>query len=99
MTHEFDPSYYEDLRGRVRGVLISVAENFPTDQLALLEELIDANEPGIALEMLGEMLVDAKVALHDDVMDAVAGLVETMGLDRELIQQLRTNRGPSENRP
>jgi hypothetical protein len=59
VTRPFDASHYEDLRGRVRGVLIAVADAFRPDQLAIVEELIDHNEHVVALEMLVGMLVEA----------------------------------------
>jgi hypothetical protein len=36
VTGQFDSSYYEDLRGRVRGVLIAVSEMFPAQRVQLL---------------------------------------------------------------
>jgi hypothetical protein len=56
MTGSFNTSHYEDIRGRVLGVLISVAESLSRRQVDLLHELIDQNESGVALEMLVEML-------------------------------------------
>jgi hypothetical protein len=84
-----DATYYEQLRGRTRGVLISVDRWFPTTQSALLDELIDANECGVAVEMISAMLEEfhAKVTEHEAT--EVESLVRDMGLDPEVSERVR----------
>lgn len=89
MTGRFDATYYEDIRGRVRGVLIAVAEAFPAEQVGLVDELIDANEAGVALEMLVGMLLEEGVPMDDSLVHQIERLVEHMGLSSELAKQVR----------
>jgi len=89
MTGRFDATYYEDLRGRVRGVLILTAEFLPTPKVTLIDELIDANESGIALEMLSEMLVTASATVGPQVVKDIERLVRDMKLEPEVAQRVR----------
>jgi hypothetical protein len=94
MSGQFDAAYYEDLRGRVRGVLIATADLFPANQVGLVDELIDANESGVALEMLSEMLVEVQARVEPQVIDQVDRLVRDMGLPRDVAERVRTLRAP-----
>ena len=89
MTGRFDAAYYEDIRGRVRGVLIAVSAAFAPEQLGLVEELIDANEAGVALEMLIEMLVEAGVPIVRTIIDQITTLVQEMSLPASTAQQVK----------
>jgi len=88
MTGQYDAFHYEDLRGRVRGVLITVSEAFPARQVGVVEELIDANEPGVALEMLVGMLVEARVSIAESTIEQIEGLVKEMRLSADTVQLL-----------
>lgn len=94
MTGRFDAAYYEDLRGRVRGVLIAVADAFPAQQVGLVDELIDANEAGVALEMLVGMLDEAHTHLSREVVNQVERLAKDMELSSDLAERVRALEGP-----
>lgn len=85
----YDAAYYEDLRGRVRGALIAVAEQLPEQTAGLIDELIDHNECGVAVEMLSEALVEAGATIDQETITSVDGLVTTMELDRDVAVRLR----------
>jgi len=89
VTGPFDSAYYEDIRGRMRGILIAVSEAFPVQQVGLIDELIDANESGVALEMLVGMLVGGSVPVASGVVDQIERLVEEMHLSAEVAEQIR----------
>jgi hypothetical protein len=89
MTGRFDASYYEDLRGRVRGVLIATEEFLSRQDATLIDELIDHNESGIALEMLSEMLVEASATVDPQVVEDMERLVRDMKLEPEVAQRVR----------
>jgi hypothetical protein len=84
-----DASEYEELQGRVRGLLISVADQLPPVTARLVAEMIDANECGVALETMSEMLVESGAVLSGDIVAIVDGLVQTMGLDSANVARLR----------
>jgi hypothetical protein len=80
---------YEEIQGQTRGVLILVADQLPQVTVGIVSELIDHNESGIAVEMLSEMLVESDAKLSVDVLDAIARLVNEMGLDQTNVERLR----------
>jgi hypothetical protein len=72
---------YEDLRGRLRWLLIRNEDQLPKTTAKFISEFIDANECGLALETLSEMLVESKARVDRQTVDAVALLALDMGLD------------------
>lgn len=76
----WDISYYEEIQGRLRGLLISLEEHFSKDQAAFLSEEIDANELGIALERMSEMLSEANGVIRNEHVVEISRLGEKMGL-------------------
>lgn len=83
----FSAEYYEDLRGRTTAVLIEVEQALRPDQSAALAELIDHNEPGVAVEMLIAMLAEAAASITVDQAARIERLVRDMGLDESLSRQ------------
>ena len=68
----------------MRSVLNAVAEAFPAPQVSLVDELIDANETGVALEILIGILADARVPVASSVVEQILGLAREMELSPEL---------------
>lgn len=87
---------HDRIRGRVRGLLISLAEQLPPVTVGLVDELLDANEQGIAVEMLSEMLVESGARLSADDLAVFEEVIDAMQLDRLNVERLRplvTNTG------
>lgn len=84
-----DASDYDDIRGRVRGLLITVADQLPAVTAGLVDELLDANEQGIAVEMLSEMLVESSARISPDTIAMFEEVVADMKLDQENVERLR----------
>lgn len=84
-----DASGFEELQGRLRGVLIAVSEQLPAFTVGLVDEMIDANELGIALETMSEMLVESNGSIEHHVVAAVERLAEDMALDAINVDRLR----------
>lgn len=80
---------HDDIRGRVQGLLITVADQLPAVTVGLVDELLDANELGIAVEMLSEMLVESNARLSREAMTIFRDLVDEMKLDPLNVDRLR----------
>lgn len=80
---------HEDIRGRVRGLLITVADQVPELTVGLVDELLDANEQGVAVEMLSEMLVESNAEISPDAIAIFEKLVGEMQLDPLNVERLR----------
>ena len=81
-------SYYEDLQGRLRATLILVADHLPRITVELVTEFIDANECGLALETLSEMLHESNARLTRQLAAEMHSLADEMGLDRQVGDRL-----------
>jgi methylaspartate ammonia-lyase len=88
LNRKFDAGHHEELQGKIRGVLIDVAHLLTDSQAGIIDEFIDANELGLALEDLSEALVDAGAKLSPGVVDRIAGLSHEMGLEAEVANRL-----------
>jgi transcription initiation factor TFIIIB Brf1 subunit/transcription initiation factor TFIIB len=85
----FDADYYEGLRGRVTALLIGVERALQPDQRTVLADLIDHNEPGVAVEMIVAMLAEGTASITVDQIAQVERLVRDMGLDESVSRQAR----------
>jgi hypothetical protein len=92
----FDATYYEALRGRVRGVLIRVSESLPPGTATLVEELIDANESGEALIILCEAITDAEAAVDGNTLEDIVEISRIMGLEPDPTRALSARWGNAE---
>lgn len=75
-----DAAWHEEMRGRCRGLLLAVADRVPELTAGLAGELIDANECGIAIEMIADVLDETGASLGDDESDWLHSLHFDMGL-------------------
>lgn len=80
---------HDQIRGRVRGLLISLADQLPPVTVGLVDELLDANEQGIAVEMLSEMLVESRARISADDLKVFEDVIDAMQLDRLTVERLR----------
>jgi hypothetical protein len=62
-----DFATHADLTGRIRGLVILLDERLTSDQARSADELIDASEFGVALEMLANWLSENETPIPDDV--------------------------------
>ena len=58
------------------------------EERQFVAELIDANEPGIALEELSATLAKGEKQLDEEAIVEIRSLGETMGLDADVADQL-----------
>jgi hypothetical protein len=89
VTEPFDAAYYADLESRVKGLVGSVESSLSPDQIAQLLQLAEHNEPGVAVEMLSEMLVERNAPVAQSLFDELRSLVTTMRLESDVSDRLR----------
>ena len=89
MTSRSRRAYYEDFQGRVRGVLAAFEELFPRQQVEVLEQMIDANETGVALDILTAMLTEVHAVVSIDLFVQIDRLVREMELPPEVAARVR----------
>ena len=76
-----DPGFYEDLAGRMYGLLISLEDRLNCDDAAIIHQFIDARHYGLALEEIARILAHSTIAITDREragMLALAGQVDAL---------------------
>ena len=74
-----DFATHSDLTGRVRGLIILLADRLSSDQARIGDELIDAAEFGVALETLADWLSEDATPIPDSVRRDFERLSVQMG--------------------
>lgn len=76
-----DPaSWHEEMRGRAFALLVSVDDRLPQNTAQLAHELIDANEYGVAVEIMRDVLAERQAPLTADEERELQGMLGAMGL-------------------
>ena len=78
-----DFATHADLTGRLRALVILLAGHLTLDQARSADELIDASEFGVALEMLADWLSENETPIPDEVRHDFERLsVQMMNVER-----------------
>jgi hypothetical protein len=73
-----DAAYYEDLAGRLYGLLIGLGDRLKGKQAQLLHHFIEVGEYGLALEEIAGALAQHKIAITDQERSDMLGLTRQM---------------------
>jgi hypothetical protein len=80
--------YYDDVRSRLHALVDTCGPWFRPNEVAVLNDLVEANESGVALEMLSEMLPEADAMLDGQTLLELTDLAKQMGLDPAVRERL-----------
>ena len=97
MDPVYEPAYFEDLAGRLYGLVISFSGRLPADQAQWLHHVVDVGEYGLALEDLAAMLAYGKIAISDQERGGIAALARQMGMDPDSARPGPGWPGPAED--
>ncbi len=76
-----DPMYYEDLRGRLFGLLILLEDRMEKQEAALIHGFTAADEYELALEELAGFLALAGIPITDQERGDMLALAQRMQMD------------------
>jgi hypothetical protein len=76
-----DAAYYEDLAGRLYGLLIELEDRLGREDAQQLHHFIEVGEYGLALEEIAGALAQAKVPITDQERGDMLALTATMKMD------------------
>lgn len=79
---------HADLTGRLRGLVILLADDLTSEQAALIDELIDASEFGLALETLSDWLAEHRTPIPEDLRVDFARLASQMDISDRVMGSL-----------
>jgi hypothetical protein len=77
----YDHAYYEEIAGGLRGLLIRFGDRLSSQDATLIAEFIDANELGLALEQMADVLCQDDQPLSADERTDMLALVDRMQMD------------------
>jgi hypothetical protein len=77
----YDSAYFEDLAGRLYGLVIIFSDRLPADQTQWLHHVVEVGEYGLALGDLAAMLTYDKIAVTDQERGDIVALARQMGMD------------------
>src|SRR5436305_6358584 len=80
-----DAAYYEDLAGRLYGLLIGLDDRVGNGQARLLHHFIDVGEYGLALEEIAGTLAQDAIAITGQEYGDMKALAARMNLDGGLV--------------
>ncbi len=80
-----DAAYYEDLAGRLYGLLIGLYDRIDSDQARMLHHFIDVGEYGLALEEVVGTLARDAVAITGQERGDMLALAARMNLEGGLV--------------
>jgi len=73
-----DRAYYEEIAGVLHGLLIQLDDRLPGKDVTLIAEDIDANELGLALEQVADVLSEDERPLTPDERADMLALADRM---------------------
>jgi hypothetical protein len=74
-------AYYEDLAGRLYGLLIGLDDRIDSEQAQLLHHFIDVGEYGLALEDIAGTVAQHAIAITGQERDGMLALAARMNLE------------------
>ncbi|MEV0286466.1 MULTISPECIES: MafI family immunity protein [unclassified Kribbella] len=75
-----DRAYYEEIAGLLHGLLIRLDDRLRGKDIALIAEFVDANQLGLALEQLADVLSEDELPLARDERADLLALADRMHL-------------------
>jgi len=83
-------AYYEDMAGRLYGLVIRLSGRLPAGQAGWLHHVTGAGEYGLAVEDMTGMLACGMIAVTDRERGDMLALARQMGTDDLIRQALRS---------
>jgi hypothetical protein len=80
MDSAFDSAYYENLAGRLYGLVIRLTDRLPPNQIRWLHHVVEVGEYGLALEDMAGMLAYHTIAITDEERQDMLALASQMNM-------------------
>jgi hypothetical protein len=79
-----DRAYYEEIAGVLRSLLVRLDDRLPGNDVTLIAEFIHANELGLALEQMADVLAEDEQPLAADERADMLALVDRMQMSERV---------------
>jgi len=88
MSDQFGDSYYFELQQRLQQIMVAIQSHLNHEIIELINGAINANECGIALEMISDALIEANSPIDLTIRDEIASLAAKMKMPSHVADQL-----------
>ena len=82
-----DAAYYEDLAGRLYGLVIRLSDRLPADQAQWLHHMTEVGEYGLALEDMAGLLARGQIAITSQERRDLLALAGRMQAEGDAVRQ------------
>ena len=82
-----DAAYYEDLTGRLYGLVIRLSDRLPADQAQWLHLVTEAGKYGLALEDMAGVLARGQIAITSQERRDMLALADRMKAEGDAVRQ------------
>ncbi len=83
-----DRTDYEQISGRLRGLLVRLDDRMSAKDLVLIAEFADVGELGLALEHMADVLSEQDLAVSDDERADMLALADRMKISERICRVL-----------
>lgn len=83
-----DAAYYEEIAGIVRGLTVRLDDRLSETDLVLITEFLEANELGLALKQIADVLCEDEQPVTADERADMLALANRMQLDDRVSRAL-----------
>jgi hypothetical protein len=92
MSHNrgMDPAWFEDLKDRLTGLLITLEDRLEESDAQQVHEFIDVGEFGLALEEMAGTLAHRQIPIADQERSDMLALNNTMQMDDRVPRALQS---------
>jgi hypothetical protein len=87
MNPVYDAPYYEDLAGRLYGLVIRLGDRMSGDEAQRLHHVTEVGEYGLALDDMVKILAYGKIAITDQERGDILALAERMKSEGGAVRQ------------
>lgn len=84
-----DRAYHEEIAGCLHGLLIRLEDRLPGKDVTLIAEFVEANELGLALEHLADVLSEDQQPLSQEERAELLALADRMHIGDRVPRALR----------
>jgi len=86
MDPVYDAAYYEDLAGRLYGLVIRLSDRLTPYEAWWLHHVTEVDEYGLALDDMSRILANGKIAITDEERHDILALAERMKSTGEAVR-------------
>lgn len=90
-----DQSYYDDLRGKLHGLVIALGPALTESEASAVTDFLDVGEYGLALMTLADIIVEEGKQIHAAEYESIVKFARQMKIEDKISPALSSRVSPS----